>query len=148
DLLDLERITHGRIELKLHRVDLAECLQRAVAAAQPTVASRKQELLLRLPAESVQFMADGTRLDQIVGNLLSNASKYTGTGGRIELSGAKEGSEVIIRCKDSGQGVLPESLEEIFKPFARGRKTDLGYGEASLGIGLALSRRLAELHGG
>jgi PAS domain S-box-containing protein len=148
DLLDLERITHGRIELKLHRVDLAECLQRAVAAAQPTVATRKQELLLRLPPESVQFMADGTRLDQIVGNLLSNASKYTGTGGRIELSGAKEGSEVIILCKDSGQGILPESLEEIFKPFARGRKTDLGYGEASLGIGLALSRRLAELHGG
>jgi PAS domain S-box-containing protein len=148
DLLELERITHGHIELKRERLDLAECLQRAIAAMQATVASRKQDLLLRLPSDPVQFMADGTRLDQIVGNLLSNASKYTPEGGRIELSGAKEASEVVVRCKDNGQGILPEYRQQIFKAFAPGRKTEYGHGEASLGLGLALVRQLTELHGG
>jgi signal transduction histidine kinase len=148
DLLELERITHGHIELKRECQDLAECLQRAVTAVQSKIAERKQELLLRLPAEAVQFMADGTRLDQIVGNLLSNASKYTAQRGSIELSGAREGSDVVIRCKDNGQGILPEDKQKIFQPFARGRTTGLGYGEASLGLGLALVKQLAELHRG
>jgi PAS domain S-box-containing protein len=148
DLLELERITHGHIELKPTRVDLGECLQQAVAAVQSTVADRRQELLLRLPSEPVQFMADGTRLDQIVGNLLTNASKYTGPGGRIELSGASEGSSVIIRCKDNGQGILPEYQQKIFEPFVRAPSAKLGYGEASVGLGLALVKQLTELHGG
>jgi CheY-like chemotaxis protein len=93
-------------------------------------------------------MADGTRLDQILGNLLTNASKYTGRGGRIELSGAKEAREVVIRCKDSGQGVPREYQQKIFEAFARGPKSELGYGEASIGLGLALVKQLTELHGG
>jgi len=148
DLLELERITRGHIELKLDRQDLAECLQRAVAAMQQTVASRGQELLLRLPSESVHFMADGARLDQIIGNLLANASKYTGPGGRIELSGTKEGADVIVCCKDNGQGIAPEDQQTIFVPFARGRRHDESYGEASLGLGLPLTKQLTELHGG
>jgi CheY-like chemotaxis protein len=148
DLLDFERITHGHIELRLERVDLAECLQRAVTAVQPTTASRGQELVLRLPPESLPFMADATRLDQILGNVLRNASKYTHQGGRIEVSGAREGSDVVIRCKDNGQGILPEDREEIFKPFGRSRKRESSYGEASLGLGLALVKQVTELHGG
>ncbi len=148
DLLELERITRGHVELKLDRQDLAGCLQRAVEPMQSTIANRRQELLLRLPAESVQFMADGTRLDQIVGNLLANASKYTNPGGRIELSGAREGSDVIVRCKDNGRGISPEDQQKIFVPFARGRKTDESYGEASLGLGLPLAKQLTQLHGG
>jgi PAS domain S-box-containing protein len=148
DLLELERITHGHIELKLERLDLTECLKRAAATIQSTVASRGQELVLRLPSESVSFVADSARLDQIVGNLLTNASKYTRAGGRIELSGASEGSEVIIRCKDNGQGILPEDQRKIFEAFTRGRKTELGFGEASVGLGLALVKQLTELHGG
>jgi signal transduction histidine kinase len=148
DLLELERITHGHIELKPAAINLAECLHRAVGAVQATVASRHQELVLHLPVEWVQFAADGTRLDQIVGNLLANASKYTPQGGRIELSGAIEASEVVIRCKDNGQGISPEYLQKIFEPFARGQKTELGYGEASVGLGLALVKQLTELHGG
>jgi PAS domain S-box-containing protein len=148
DLLDLERITHGHIELKQDRVELAECLRRAVAGMQSTVDSRRQELLVELPAESVQFMADPARLDQIVSNLLSNASKYSGSGGRIELSGAREGSEVVIRCKDNGQGILPDYQQKIFEPFVRGPSTASSYGEASLGLGLALVKHLTELHGG
>jgi PAS domain S-box-containing protein len=148
DLLELERITHGQIELQLDPVDLAECLQRAVAAVQPTVDNRKQTLVLRLPSEPVQFMADRTRLDQIVGNLLTNASKYTAERGGIELEGATEGTDVVIRCKDNGQGILPEDQQKIFDPFVRGPKTALGYGEASIGLGLALVKILTELHGG
>jgi nitrogen-specific signal transduction histidine kinase len=148
DLLELERITHGQIELKRERVDLAECLQRNIAAVQSTAADRNQELLLQPPAESVQFMADGTRLDQIVSNLLANASKYTRRGGRIELSGAREGPDVIIRCKDDGQGIPLESQQKIFEPFVRVSKATLGYGDASVGLGLALVKQLAELHGG
>jgi PAS domain S-box-containing protein len=148
DLLEHERIAHGHIELRLNRVDLADCLNRAVAAVQSTVASRRQHLVLRLPAEPVRFMADATRLDQIVANLLTNASKYTGPGGSIELSGAQEGGDVVIRCKDNGQGVAREFQQKIFEPFARGQKTELGYGEASIGLGLALVKQLTELHGG
>jgi PAS domain S-box-containing protein len=148
DLLELERITHGHIELKLDPLELAECLHRAVAGVQSIVANRNQELLLHLPSESVRFMADGTRLDQIVGNLLTNASKYTARGGRIELSGDREKSDVVIRCKDTGQGILPEHQLKIFEPFSRGPKTALGYGEASVGLGLALVKQLTELHGG
>src|SRR5262249_11577300 len=148
DLLELERITHGQIELQLGRVDFVECLQRAAAAVQSTVDNRKQTLVVRLPSESVQFMADRMRLDQIVGNLLANASKYTGERGTIELEGATEGSEVVIRCKDNGQGILPEDQQKIFDPFVRGPKTALGYGEASIGLGLALVKKLTELHGG
>ena len=148
DLLELERITHGRIELKLDPLDLADCLHRAAAAVQSTVATRNQELLLHLPSDSVRFVADGTRLDQIVGNLLTNASKYSPRGARIELSGATEASTVVIRCKDNGQGILPEHQEKIFEPFSEGPTTDFGYGEASIGLGLALVKQLTELHGG
>jgi PAS domain S-box-containing protein len=148
DLLELERITHGHIGLKLERLDLAECLKRAVAAARSIVEGRRQELLLRLPSAAVPFMADGIRLDQIVGNLVSNASKYTPRGGRIELSGSAEGSEVVIRCKDNGQGISLEYQQKIFEPFSREPDTGLGYGEASVGLGLALVKQLTELHGG
>jgi PAS domain S-box-containing protein len=148
DLLELERITHGHIELRLGGVDLAECLERAVAAVQSMTGARHQELRLRLPPEPVRFMADGARLDQIVGNLLTNASKYTGRGGRIELSGAHEGSDVVIRCKDNGQGILREHQQKIFEPFVRERKAGFSHGEASVGLGLALVKQMTELHGG
>jgi CheY-like chemotaxis protein len=128
-------------------VDLADCLERAVAAVQSIADNRNQELRLRLPSEPVRFTADGARLDQIVGNLLTNASKYTRVGGRIELSGAHEGSDVVIRCKDNGQGILREHQQKIFEPFVRGRNT-VGHGEASVGLGLALVKQLTELHGG
>jgi CheY-like chemotaxis protein len=129
-------------------VDLAESLQRAAAAVQSTVDGRRQELVLRQPAESVQFMADGVRLDQILGNLLTNASKYTQPGGRIELSGERSDDMVVVRCKDNGQGIPVEYQKKIFEPFSRGVKTELGYGEASVGLGLALVKQLTELHGG
>jgi PAS domain S-box-containing protein len=148
DLLDHERITHGHMELKRVRVDLAECLSRAAAAVRSVVESRQQELVLRLPSRSVDFMVDYVRLDQILGNLLTNASKYTKPGGTIELSGERAGEFVVIHCKDNGQGIPVEYQQKIFEPFERGRKTALGYGEASVGLGLALVKHLTQLHGG
>ncbi len=148
DLLDLGRITHGQIELKKEGIDLAEFLQKAAASMQQVVDNRRQTLLLGLPSESVLFAADRMRLEQIAANLLSNASKYTSPGGRIELSGSREGSEVVFRCKDNGQGISPEFQEKIFEPFTRVGPLTTGPGEASLGIGLALVKRLVELHRG
>ena len=148
DLLDLRRITHGKIELKKECIDFVEFLHKAAASVGSAVASRRQRLILRLPTESVRFMADRTRLEQIATNLLGNASKYTGQGGRIELSGGREGSEVILRCKDNGRGILPDMHQRIFEPFTRGVTTTDSPGEASLGIGLALVKHLTELHGG
>ncbi len=148
DLLDLNRITHGQIELKKESLDLGDFLEKAAAAVRPTIAERRQKLVVRHPTKPVFFMADRIRLSQIVANLLGNASKYTGQGGRVELSGAVKDSDIVLRCRDNGQGVSPESAERIFEPFTRGHMVRDSYGEASLGIGLALVRQLVELHGG
>lgn len=148
DLLDLGRITHGHIQLKKERIDLAKFLQHVTGVTQSTTAERGQEMILRLPAEVVTFEADEARLEQIAINLLSNASKYTAKGGRIEFSGAREGSEVVLRCKDNGRGIPREMLQKIFEPFTRVGPLSDSRGEASLGIGLALVKRLVELHGG
>jgi PAS domain S-box-containing protein len=148
DLLDLGRITHGHIQLRKERIDLAKLLQHVTGVTQSTTAERRQEMILRLPAEVVTFEADEARLEQIAINLLSNASKYTAQGGRIEFSGAREGSEVVLRCKDNGRGIPREMLQKIFEPFTRVGPLSDSRGEASLGIGLALVKRLVELHGG
>jgi PAS domain S-box-containing protein len=148
DLLDLARITHGQINLKRESIDLADFLQRAAGSARPFLEERGQELVLRLPSERVWFMADGMRLEQIALNLLNNASKYTGRGGRIEFSGAREDSDVVIRCNDNGRGIPVEMQKKIFEPFTRLPLSGDSHGEASLGIGLALVRQLTELHGG
>jgi two-component system CheB/CheR fusion protein len=148
DLLDLNRIAHGLIELRNERIDLTDFLQDAAATARSAFENRSSELLVRVPPEPVQFVADRVRLKQIAANLLSNAFKYTPQGGTIELSGDREGTEIVLRCKDNGQGISPDDMERIFQPFARGRQTAQGSGEASLGIGLALVKQLVELHGG
>src|SRR5262245_17010865 len=119
DLLDLGRMTHGYIQLRKECIDLAKLLQHVTEVTQSTAAERGQELTLRLPSEIVTFKADQARLEQIAINLLSNASKYTPQGGRIELLGTREGSEVVIRCKDNGRGIPGEMQQKIFEPFTR-----------------------------
>lgn len=148
DLLDLGRIAHGHFELTKESIDLAGFLQKVAAAIQPAVAERAQRLVLRLPSGNVAFVADRARLEQVAGNLLSNASKYTRQGGTIEFSGAREDNAIVLRCRDSGRGIPPEIQKKIFEPFMRGAATVDDYGQASLGIGLALVKQLTELHGG
>jgi PAS domain S-box-containing protein len=147
DLLDISRITHGQSGLQKERVDLLDLLQGATAAARSAVAGRSQELVVRLPPERVVFMADRVRLKQIAANLLNNASKYTDPGGTIEFSGAREGSEVVLRCRDNGRGIPLAMQKKIFEPFTR-LETAGQSSEAGLGIGLALVKQLVELHGG
>jgi CheY-like chemotaxis protein len=147
DLLDVSRITRGQIALQKEPIDLSELLQRVADAARPAIAQREQEIVVRLPRGHVRFMADRVRLKQIAANLLNNASKYTSRGGKIEFSGAKEGSEVVLRCRDNGRGIPLEMQKKIFEPFTR-LETAGQSSEAGLGIGLALVKQLVELHGG
>ncbi len=147
DLLDIARTTHGQLMLHLEPVSLAELLRAAAATAQAAVAKRSQRLEVRLPEPDVWFMGDRIRLLQIAVNLLDNAAKYTPPGGRIELHGARDGADITLFCKDDGQGVEPHMLRHIFDPLVRAPAARQA-APGGLGLGLTLSKRLAELHGG
>ena len=151
DLLDVSRITAGKIELRREPVALADILTAAASVARPGIASRGQDLALSLPAEPIFLNADATRLEQVFGNLLNNASKYSYTGSHITLSAERDDDasppEVIIRVTDDGMGIAPEVLPHIFDLFVQStRSLDREHG--GLGIGLTLVRRLVQLHGG
>jgi signal transduction histidine kinase len=149
DLLDVSRITRGRITLRPERVELADVVHRALETIRPLAADRRQQLVVTLPQEPLAVEGDPVRLAQVVGNLLSNAIKYTGEAGRIELTlGRSEHSRsAVIRVQDSGVGIVPEMLPRIFDLFHQGDQP-ASRKEGGLGIGLALVREVAALHGG
>jgi signal transduction histidine kinase/ActR/RegA family two-component response regulator len=147
DLLDVSRISRGKIELRKTAVDAGQAIQRAAEALAPLAAARNLELTVAPPEKPVVVNADPTRFDQIVSNLLSNAIKYTPDGGSIEVSARAIAADLELRVRDSGIGIPPEMLNEMFEPFVQVRGArDVATG--GLGIGLALVRGLAELHGG
>ena len=147
DLLDIARISSGKVELKKERVELDTVLGSAVESSMPLMTSAGHTLDVRMPPEGLQVVADGTRLAQIVSNLLNNAVKYTPDGGRIEMAARREGDDVLISVTDSGIGIGQDALPLVFEMFTQvGRNRDRSQG--GLGIGLALVRRLVELHGG
>src|SRR4051812_18490231 len=147
DLLDVSRITRGKIHLQKARIDATPVLHYAVEAVRPVVEGRKHELLLTFTSSDLRLDADATRVEQILVNLLSNAAKYTPSGGRIQLIAGVEGDEVVFRVRDNGAGIPPELLPRMFDLFAQGDRS-LARSEGGLGIGLTLVRSLAELHGG
>jgi signal transduction histidine kinase/DNA-binding response OmpR family regulator len=147
DLLDVSRITRGKITLRTEAVDLAAVVADAVETSRPVIDQRRQELTVSLPSEPVRAEGDATRLAQVVANLLNNAAKYTEEGGRIWLSMERAAGEVIVRIRDTGMGIAPEMLSRIFEPFAQADRS-LDRSQGGLGIGLTLARRLIELHGG
>jgi PAS domain S-box-containing protein len=147
DLLDMARITHGRIKLQKETLELGPILLQAIESVRPLTASRKQTVAYSVPLEPMRLEADATRLAQVVGNLLANASRYTPPSGHIALSSAREGSEAVITVSDDGIGIPPQTLAEIFEPFRQGERPP-GYAQAGLGLGLALVKRLVALHGG
>ena len=147
DLLDLSRTSLGTLRLDRGSVSLAGLLKTAAAAAQPAVESREQHLRVTSAAQDVSFSADRVRLQQVLANLLDNASKYAPRGGHIELSGELQGADVVLRCKDDGPGIPPELQESVFEPLVRAEAARSAAPQG-LGLGLALVRRLAELHGG
>jgi PAS domain S-box-containing protein len=147
DLLDVSRITRGKLRLQTEPMDLNAAIQRALEAARPLIEQRKHRLEVALAPESLLVHGDMTRLAQVAINLLNNAAKYTPEGGEIRVSSAVEAGDVVMSVRDNGVGIPPSLLERVFDLFAQGERT-LDRSEGGLGIGLTLARRLVELHGG
>ena len=147
DLMEVARVTRGRIELRKEPVDLGAMLRSAIETSRPLIEAARHELTVELPAEPVTLMADSVRLAQIVANLLNNAAKYTEDGGRIALSARREGNHAVISVRDSGVGIPLEVLPRVFDLFAQADRT-YHRAQGGLGIGLTLVRTLVELHGG
>jgi PAS domain S-box-containing protein len=147
DLLDVSRISRGKISLRRERTDLSRIISQAVEATRALYTSLNHELTLQLPPEPVFLDADPTRLAQVVGNLLNNACKFTDTGGRISLAVEREGAQVAIRVSDNGLGIAAEDLPRIFDMFTQ-IDSSLERSAGGLGIGLTLVKTLVEMHGG
>ena len=147
DLLDLSRVTQGRIQLKRSRVALAVVIGQAVESSVPIIEAAGHELDVRLPSDAIFIEADVTRLAQVIGNLLNNAAKYTPRGGRIALRAARERDEVVIEVEDTGVGIPKDMLPYIFDMFVQVDRS-LDRTQGGLGIGLTLVRRLVQMHGG
>ena len=147
DLLDLNRITHDRLELRQSEVELSSVVQQAVEVARPLLDASKHELTIELPAEPVYLNADRARLAQVFGNLLNNSCKYTRPNGSISLSAKRIDGEVVVTVKDNGAGIPQDKLGSIFDMFMQVDGTS-DRTQGGLGIGLTLVKRLAEMHGG
>lgn len=147
DLLDVTRLSHGKINLRPEPVEVVGCVEQVVEALRPLLDARRQRLSLDLPAEPMHLYGDPVRVEQILSNLLQNALKYTANEGEIELRASVEGAMVEIAVQDNGQGMAAHLLERVFEPFAQGVPGDTR-SEGGLGLGLALVRGLVELHGG
>jgi len=147
DLLDVSRITSDKLTLRKEWVLLQAIAETAVEASRQLIEASGHVLKLSLPDEPVWLAADPIRLAQVFGNLLTNAAKYTPEGGCIELAAVREGGEVIVRVTDTGIGIPPEMLAQVFEMFTQVNRT-LDRAQGGLGIGLALVKRLVKLHGG
>jgi PAS domain S-box-containing protein len=147
DLMDVSRITRGKINLVHERLELARVIDGALETSRPLIEAAKHELAVELSAEPLAVVGDLTRLAQVVSNLLNNAAKYTPEGGHIRLLVAREGEQAVIRVRDDGMGIAPAMLPRIFDMFTQADKT-LNRAQGGLGIGLTLVRRLVEMHGG
>jgi PAS domain S-box-containing protein len=147
DLLDVSRISRGKIVLRKEPIDLLPVVTAAVEAVRPLLEERKHELSVSLSNGGLRLEADPLRLEQILVNLLTNAAKYTNAGGRIALTARREGDQVVVRVSDTGMGIAPDLMPRIFDLFAQGDRT-IARSEGGLGIGLTLVQKLAEMHGG
>ena len=147
DLLDVARITRGKIELKTESIDVSRVVAAAVETSRPCVDALDHTLDVSLPSEPLRIKGDFARIAQVLANLINNAAKYTNKGGRIAVTASCEGTDVVFRVRDSGMGIPRESLSAIFEPFRQIDRT-LDRAQGGLGVGLTLARRLVEMHGG
>jgi signal transduction histidine kinase len=147
DLLDVSRVSQGKVELRKEQIALSELLKTAIEASNPLISAGRHELISDLPDAEVWLDADLTRLSQVISNLLNNAAKYTPEGGRIDLSARRDHDQVLISVSDNGIGIPSDMLPRVFDLFTQIRdNTDRSRG--GLGIGLALVKQLVEMHGG
>ena len=147
DLLDVSRVSQGKIELRREKIEVADVVSNAVEASQPLIDTQNHTLIVELSAEPLWIDADLTRLSQVLGNLLNNAAKYTPSGGEIRLSTEPEGQVINIVVSDNGVGIPAEMQSEVFDLFAQ-VEGHLDRSQGGLGIGLALVKRLVSMHGG
>lgn len=147
DLLDVSRVTLGQVNLRHETVSLGAVLTDAIEAARPAIEASEHRLTVQLPARNMQLNGDSTRLSQVFQNILNNAAKYTPKGGSIALDVERDGDQARVRIRDSGVGIPVEMQSRIFELFTRAHAGE-GIKTSGLGIGLALAKELAELHGG
>jgi PAS domain S-box-containing protein len=147
DLLDVSRITRNRLDLRKERIELVTVIEQAIETSRPLFDEAGQKLGVHVPAEPIFLDGDAVRLAQVFGNLLTNASKYTERGGRIDLDARCENGAVIVRVRDTGVGIPPDKLPRVFDMFTQIDRS-LSRSQGGLGIGLALVKTLVELHGG
>jgi PAS domain S-box-containing protein len=147
DLLDVSRITRGKIALQKKAVDVATVIASAVESSRPLIDARGHNLTLSLSAEPLPVLADPTRLSQVIMNLLNNSAKYTPEGGHIALGTQAEDGQAVIRVKDDGVGIAPDLLPKVFDLFIQAERS-LDRSQGGLGIGLTLVRSLVQMHGG
>jgi signal transduction histidine kinase len=147
DLLDVSRITRGKVELRRVPIDLGEVVRHAVESTRPLVEARRHRLQVSLPGEPLPLVADPTRIEQVLANLIRNAVKFTDPGGLVEIDAAARGGFAMVRVRDSGAGIPGDLLPRVFDLFIQGPQ-GLDRSAGGLGIGLTLVRSLVEMHGG
>jgi signal transduction histidine kinase len=147
DLLDLERIDHGKLQLDVRPVDLREIVANTLESRRPDAQRRQQSLTMQVAPDPVVVDADAVRLAQVLSNLVDNAVKYTPDGGHITVALTTDGREAVIVIQDNGAGIPSERVDSIFEPFVQlSQSRNAAHG--GMGLGLSLVRRLTELHGG
>lgn len=147
DLMEVSRITTGRVRLDQNRLDVRSVVERALESARPLIDRRRHDLTASLPPQPIWVHADSTRLEQVVVNLLNNAAKYTDKGGRISLTVRQEDDEMVLRVRDTGVGIAPELLPHVFDLFTQADRS-LDRSQGGLGIGLSLVQNLVGMHRG
>ena len=147
DLLDVSRVTRGKVELARERIETSSFVARAIEMASPILEQRGHDLAVDVVAKGLPVNGDPTRLAQVVANLLTNAAKYTPARGRVEIEARHEGPMIAIRVRDTGVGISSEMLPRVFDAFAQERQA-IDRSEGGLGLGLAIVRNLVALHGG
>jgi PAS domain S-box-containing protein len=147
DLLEVSRITRGQVELRREQLRLDAAIHSAIETSEPLIRAGNHRLIVSFPDEPLLLDADPVRLAQIFGNLLNNAAKYSEKGGRIEITARRDGQDALVTIRDSGDGIAPEQIPKLFEIFTRGERS-ARRNQSGLGIGLALVRRLTEMHGG
>jgi len=147
DLLDVSRISRGKVSLRRQTLDLRETIRRAAETTRPLVDQKRHALDVRLPDEPLIVEADPARMEQVLVNLLGNAAKYSEEGGRINVVAERDGRDAIVRVKDCGMGISPDALARVFDLFAQA-ETSIDRSQGGLGVGLTIVKSLVELHGG
>ena len=147
DLLDVSRITQGRLQLVPERTDLAAVIEAALEIGRPAIEKAGLQLLVQLPPEPVRLVVDKVRMAQVFSNLLNNAAKFTDTGGSISVSAERVENQVHVKVRDTGIGIPPDKLPDVFELFNQVHPKSAGH-QGGLGLGLAIVQRLVQMHGG